>query len=304
MTATSPKLRDFKVLLFDVYGTLADWETGIYTALRPLLSRFSSASQWTREQALLAFTSVEKDLQTRFPDMLYADLLAKAHQTMEQSLIDSETAGGVTKAVDPSAPEVHVAFGNSIKNWPIFPDTTDALRALAKHYKLVVLSNVDRTSFAFTHVKLSEGSTTQVSDPSVYAYPSPDLNPHRFWFPQTIEGSKSPFTLILTAQDTGRYKPDIGGFIAALDCIQKEPLLLDAPTGNDAKDKVLVVAQSLFHDIEPASKLGIRSVWIDRQGASMGFLEGKESSNWTWRFESLGELAEAVEQETARASGN
>ena len=33
------KLTDFKVLSFDCYGTLIDWETGILAALRPLVSR-------------------------------------------------------------------------------------------------------------------------------------------------------------------------------------------------------------------------------------------------------------------------
>ena len=31
------RLTDFKVLTFDCYGTLIDWETGIVNALRPLL---------------------------------------------------------------------------------------------------------------------------------------------------------------------------------------------------------------------------------------------------------------------------
>ena len=33
------KLSDFKVMSFDCYGTLVDWESGILTALRPLLRR-------------------------------------------------------------------------------------------------------------------------------------------------------------------------------------------------------------------------------------------------------------------------
>jgi FMN phosphatase YigB (HAD superfamily) len=49
---------------------------------------------------------------------------------------------------DPSfAPEKSpedVAFGQSIKDWPVFPDTIAALEKLSKHYKLVVLSNVDK----------------------------------------------------------------------------------------------------------------------------------------------------------------
>ena len=33
------KLTDFKALTFDCYGTLIDWETGLYAALQPLLQK-------------------------------------------------------------------------------------------------------------------------------------------------------------------------------------------------------------------------------------------------------------------------
>ncbi len=44
------RLHDFKVLTFDCYGTLIDWESGIHTALRPLLAR--AAPGLGREAAL------------------------------------------------------------------------------------------------------------------------------------------------------------------------------------------------------------------------------------------------------------
>jgi len=66
------------------------------------------------------------------------------------------------------------------------------------------------------------------------------------------------------------------------------------------KEKVLSVAQSLRHDIEPANSLGLHTVWIDRQSAvtcnEAG--EGKPGwGKWTWRFETLGAMADAVEKE-------
>ena len=36
------KLSDFKVLTFDCYGTLIDWETGLLQALQPLIERLES----------------------------------------------------------------------------------------------------------------------------------------------------------------------------------------------------------------------------------------------------------------------
>ncbi|KAJ6551426.1 HAD-like domain-containing protein [Mycena capillaripes] len=220
-------LTDFKVIIFDCYGTLTDWETGIYTALQPLLARYPSSATWTRKEALLAFTEIEKDLQRKDPGMLYRDLLAKAHQ----------------------------------------------------HYKLVILSNVDRASFAHTHAKLSQDTNLPV-----YAVPTPNPNAH--WLPQTTPNSRSPFSLILTAQDTGAYKPDPRGMLSALEIIQEFGV---------GKEQVLLVAQSLYHDVEPSSKLGVSSVWIDRQGASMGLETLGEAPKWQKRFETLGEMAAAVE---------
>ncbi|KAJ6551440.1 HAD-like domain-containing protein [Mycena capillaripes] len=272
---TETALTDFKIVIFDCYGTLTDWETGIYTALQPLLARYPSSTTWTRKEALLAFTEIEKDLQRKDPSMLYRDLLAKAHQVLAEGLRDNDapaSSAGLTNE--------HIEFGASIKDWPIFPDTCDALRVLEKHYKLVILSNVDRASFAHTHAKLSQDTNLPV-----YAVPTPNPNAH--WLPQTTPNSRSPFSLILTAQDTGAYKPDPRGMLSALEIIQKE--------FGVGKEQVLLVAQSLYHDVEPSSKLGVSSVWIDRQGASMGLETLGEAPKWQKRFETLGEMAAAVE---------
>ncbi|KAF8155770.1 hypothetical protein B0H34DRAFT_714737 [Crassisporium funariophilum] len=341
--STTKQLIDHKVLIFDVYGTLADWETGLYTALQPLLSHYPKSKAWSRKEALTAFGSVELDLQAQYPDMLYSDLLAKAHEVLEQRLQalsgkptsstsstvplqgdpaatssagagSSSSASGGSSAANASSSvstaksdssstsdtqDTHQAFGNSIKNWPIFPDTTDALRRLSEHFKLVVLSNVDRASFRYTHALLS--STPDHKKLGLYTYPTP--NPHKYWHPQTIHGSQSPFTLVLTAQDTGCYKPALGGFLAALDYIGSQPHFFgDVGQGDEVKEKVLSVAQSLPHDHEPASQIGMKSVWIDRQAAvTCNEMPGGVGApkKWTWRFETLGEMADAVERELA-----
>jgi FMN phosphatase YigB (HAD superfamily) len=68
------------------------------------------------------------------------------------------------------------------------------------------------------------------------------------------------------------------------------------------KDKVLAVAQSLYHDHVPARALGISSTWIARATASVGLSgdgvpaseEGKKRL-YTWQFATLGEFADAME---------
>ena len=46
------QLTDFKVLTFDCYGTLIDWETGIFESLKPLVAR--TGKSFTRDQVLEA----------------------------------------------------------------------------------------------------------------------------------------------------------------------------------------------------------------------------------------------------------
>ncbi|KAJ8081654.1 hypothetical protein PM082_007500 [Marasmius tenuissimus] len=306
MSSANSQLKDFEVIFFDVYGTLCDWESGIYDGLKPLLSKFPSSAKWTRKEALEAFTAIEADLQVKFPELLYRDLLAKAHEVMEERLRaasgqqvhtttlegdptqPASTSGASTSSSDPASDNdnnPHVAFGNSIKDWPLFPDTTEALRTLAKHYKLCVLSNVDRPSFAYTLAKLSDDE----AHPELYQPPSSGSTSGKYWFPQETPNSKSPFTLILTAQDVGSYKPALHGFEVALG-VAKEVSHLKG-SDRDVKERVLWVAQSLFHDVEPVNKIGVKSVWINRAGAAMGL---NAPHNYGWKFNTLGEMADEV----------
>lgn len=61
------------------------------------------------------------------------------------------------------------------------------------------------------------------------------------------------FDWIVTAQAVGSYKPDPRNFEAAFGA-------LGLP-----RDRILHVAQSLFHDHVPAKQLGLSTVWIDRR---------------------------------------
>jgi len=126
-------LGQFKALVFDVYGTLVDWESGIYNGLKPLLDRVDS--KWTKQEALIAFESVEKDLQVQNPSLPYNELLAETHKAFASRLDSTST------------PEEDSTFGHSISHWNVFPDTVAALAKLKKYYRLMVLSNVDNASF-------------------------------------------------------------------------------------------------------------------------------------------------------------
>lgn len=152
----------FTTLTFDCYGTLIDWECGILTALRPLLARTAARSD---EAALQDFADHESRQQAATPDKVYSDLLTAVHGQLARHW-------GVTA----DAAEDR-RFGASIGAWPPFPDTVEALRYLKQHFRLVILSNVDRESFGATSARLGVA-----------------------------------FDSIYTAQDIGSYKPDRRNF--------------------------------------------------------------------------------------------
>ncbi len=134
------RLSDFKVLTFDCYGTLIDWETGMIAALRPIAARANRPL--SRNDILSAHARHESFQQMQTPAKLYSDLLAVVAKRL------AEEWGA------PASWEECVAYGRSVGDWPAFPDTADALRYLKQHYRLAILSNVDNASFARSNEKL------------------------------------------------------------------------------------------------------------------------------------------------------
>ena len=72
-------------------------------------------------------------------------------------------------------------------------------------------------------------------------------------FAQTAQHLQVIFDHVVTAQQVGSYKPSLRNFEEAL----KE---IGLP-----RKKVLHAAESVYHDIIPANKLGIASVWVNRR---------------------------------------
>jgi len=164
------KLTDFKALTFDCYGTLIDWESGMIEALKPLTGRLKQTLP--RDAILEAHARHESSQQLQTPMMNYRDLLAVVYKRLaEEWGINVSWAECVT-------------YGLSVKNWPAFADSAGALHYLKRHYKLIILSNVDNESFSRSNEKL------QVEFDAVY-----------------------------TAQDCGSYKPDRRNFDYMLDKI-------------------------------------------------------------------------------------
>ena len=135
------RLTDIEVLSFDCFGTLIDWESGIWAALAGLIAR--AGRPIDREAALAAFARLETAAEhATHPAPPYSAILATVH------------AGLAREWGIPADAAADRVFARAIADWPVFPDTAAALRLLGQGRKLVILSNVDRAGFAATLPKL------------------------------------------------------------------------------------------------------------------------------------------------------
>jgi 2-haloalkanoic acid dehalogenase type II len=158
------KVTDFNTLTFDCYGTLIDWERGILAELRPWADR-AGRKDLGDNVLLETFGTVEAACEAEFPGKLYPQIL-------EEVLRRLAAQWDIKTSADDAA-----AFGQSVGRWPAFADSATSLQYLKRYYKLVILSNVDRASFAKSNAKLQ------------------------------VE-----FDRIVTAQDVGSYKPSARNF--------------------------------------------------------------------------------------------
>jgi 2-haloacid dehalogenase len=198
----------FQVLTFDCYGTLIDWETGIWEALRPVLERHGAAAG--REQALEWFGALESEAE-RPP---YRD-----YKTVLRDVLEGF---GRRAGFAPTDTECH-NFAQSVGEWPAFPDTAAALQALRARFQLAIVSNVDDDLFALSARRL--GVT---------------------------------FDWVITAEQARSYKPSHQNFLLAMRRIGLP------------RERVLHVAQSLYHDVAPARSLGLSTVWVNRRRGLAG----------------------------------
>jgi 2-haloacid dehalogenase len=175
----------FNALSFDCYGTLIDWESGIAAELQPWAARHGVTA--TSDDLLEAFGAAETLVQGATPGMLYPELLAETLGHLDRRF-------GVTS----SAAEAE-SFGASVGRWPAFADTAEALARLKERYRLIILSNIDRQSFAASAPKLGVELDFVLTAQDVGAYkPSPASFPALFEALKTIDVERS--TLLHVAQ--------------------------------------------------------------------------------------------------------
>jgi 2-haloacid dehalogenase len=191
----------FDALTFDCYGTLIDWETGLLEALRRALP-----DAGVDDETLLESYARHEAEAERPPYRSYREVLAASLR-------------GVAADLGLAVPEDAVAsFSESVRDWPAFPDSADALRRLQERFRLGVITNCDTDLFAASNQRLGV-----------------------------------VFDWVVTAELARSYKPSPTGFELAFETIGRP------------RQRILHVAQSLFHDHVPAKRLGLTTVWIDRR---------------------------------------
>ncbi len=233
------------MLTFDTYGTLIDWESGIFNALEPLLDKLPIRLQ--RDEVLELFAEFEIAQQTETPSQIYSSLLCDVFRSMANKW--------QLKITDEEAE----AFGKSVKHWPAFEDSPAALQYLRQHYLMATVTNCDRISYMGSNARLE------------------------------IE-----WDAIYTAQDIGYYKPNLRNFDHMFERARRDLGILPR--------EILHVAQSLTHDMVPATQMGMTKVWINRRHGVEGLgATAPPQGEYTleYEFNSMADFVTAHQQELA-----
>jgi 2-haloacid dehalogenase len=151
----------FKFITFDCYGTLIDWETGILSALRPLLE--THGGKLGDPEVLQLYGELEANAEAG-EYRPYRDVLREVVRSL-----GAQVGFEATAAEQDSLPD-------SIASWKPFPDTVNALKKLHSRFQLAIISNIDDDLFAMTAHKLGIDFDQVITASQAGAYkPSPTI---------------------------------------------------------------------------------------------------------------------------------
>jgi 2-haloacid dehalogenase len=120
--------KNVSFVTFDVYGTLIDWETGIYDAFKAEADRDGFSIE--REELLALFFETQRQIMAGSYE-LYAEVLRR-------------TAVQIAKKLGwPLEPSRAGFLPDSVQRWPPFKETNSTLQRVAKKYKIGLISNID-----------------------------------------------------------------------------------------------------------------------------------------------------------------
>jgi len=150
-----------RVITFDCYGTLIDWETGILGAIRPILSAHGTELSEAEILRLYGEIEAEEELR-RYRD--YKEILRSVVQEF-----------GRRFGFEPSDGQAR-SLPDSLAEWKPFPDTVPALRRLRARFQLGIISNIDDDLFSRTSRLLEVDFDYVITAAQARAYkPSPEI---------------------------------------------------------------------------------------------------------------------------------
>ena len=167
----------FDLITLDCYGTLIDWERGIFSALKPVLANHG---KYIPDAELLA---------------LYGEFEVEAesgeYRSYREVLRSVVRSFGKRLQFTPTIQEVE-ALPKSVQTWRPWPDTVQALKRLAQRYRLAIISNIDDDLFAITrpYLGVEFHSTTTAEQARCY-------KPGKRIFEMALQKAKVPPNRIL-----------------------------------------------------------------------------------------------------------
>ena len=191
------------IVSFDCYGTLVDWESGIFKSISEVLKNHGRSME--RSEILKLYSKFEPEIEKVYRS--YREVLRLVMERFGEYL-----------GIELSETEKNVLV-DSIGYWPIFPDTPSTLKKLKDEHGIAVISNVDDDIFNLT---------------------------------QNAIGVE--FDYVITAQKVRAYKPSLKVFEFARKAFKI------------SKDEWIHVGQSMYHDIIPAKKFGLKTILVKRRG--------------------------------------
>jgi len=206
--ATQMAFNNFKVLTFDVVGTLIDFETGVLTAVRNIAGK--SAAALSDDQIFASYKRGRDAHPERSSEVMF-----QVYRLLATEL-------GL-----PADDRACDAFQLAVLRWQPFVDSVEALKRLRTKFRLVAMTNADRVALScYAHALGNPFDDTVCADDTGVAKPNPEFFAYN-------KGRQSAF---------GYKQADI-----------------------------LHVAQSQYHDIGIARKLGYKVCWIERRQGLVGF---------------------------------
>lgn len=122
--------KPFKLLTFDLVGTLIDFETGVLDAFHRIAGK--AAASRTEDEIFAVYL---RGRELNYGRSSSAFVNVYLHVAKELGLpTDAMSAD---------------AFQMSVLRWPPFPDSVAALARLRRHFRLVGMTNADRAAFSF-----------------------------------------------------------------------------------------------------------------------------------------------------------